>query len=525
MLRARWHAVLACGAGMLLALAGAGDPASAALSLPGMAAATLDSVTVSGTNVTLKWTDRSLEEDSFEVWRRTPAAVSSVVRGGVATSSKTGTGQTYTLTDTIPAGTRQCYIIVNFDDAAIVGGNYSNEVCTSALPPLPVPAEGVGIVSALGTTNVVHIQNSTVIGADGLGITAFYEVAGNGNAFALAVTHCDDTECTATTTHAIDTSGDVGRHPSIKIGSDGLPLISYIAYKTAGVAVDDLLVAHCLDVTCSAATTTTIDAASNVNLGTSLTIGSDGLGTIAYFDSVGINQKTFKVAHCQNLACTTATTAIVDSVTGKHNEDRSLLAIATSPTTGLTYVAYNDGGIFGSLKMAMCYNAGCGTKQTYTVDYVPGIGTAVDLSVAIGRDGFPLVSYTFNNGGSTALAVGHCLNIYCSGLQRRIVDLSGKTGGYSSLAIGADGLPIISYQNETTQNLLVAHCANADCSAVSNGTLLDEFGNVGQYTSIAIGADGLPLITYYDATNRGLKVAHCADAACVQPLSAPFFRK
>jgi hypothetical protein len=57
-----------------------------------------------------------------------------------------------------------------------------------------------------------------------------------------------------------------------------------------------------------------------------------------------------------------------------------------------------------------------------------------------------------------------------------------------------------------------------DTSLVRPGvalTTLDGPGNVGQYTSVTIGADGLGLISYYDATNGNLKVAHCSDLFCV----------
>jgi hypothetical protein len=46
-------------------------------------------------------------------------------------------------------------------------------------------------------------------------------------------------------------------------------------------------------------------------------------------------------------------------------------------------------------------------------------------------------------------------------------------------------------------------------------TTLDGPGNVGQDTAVTIGADGLGLISYHDATNGNLKVAHCSDLSCV----------
>src|SRR5580765_5931060 len=45
-------------------------------------------------------------------------------------------------------------------------------------------------------------------------------------------------------------------------------------------------------------------------------------------------------------------------------------------------------------------------------------------------------------------------------------------------------------------------------------TTLDSSGNVGQYSSVTIGTDGLALISYYDASNGDLKVAHCSNLAC-----------
>ena len=48
---------------------------------------------------------------------------------------------------------------------------------------------------------------------------------------------------------------------------------------------------------------------------------------------------------------------------------------------------------------------------------------------------------------------------------------------------------------------------------------MDSVGDVGQYSSLTIGSDGLALISYYDATNQALKVAQCPNELCLR-----FFR-
>ena len=59
----------------------------------------------------------------------------------------------------------------------------------------------------------------------------------------------------------------------------------------------------------------------------------------------------------------------------------------------------------------------------------------------------------------------------------------------------------------------MAHCSDLACTAATL-TTVDSAGSVGQYSSVTIGADGLALISYYDETNGDLKVAHCSNVAC-----------
>ena len=56
--------------------------------------------------------------------------------------------------------------------------------------------------------------------------------------------------------------------------------------------------------------------------------------------------------------------------------------------------------------------------------------------------------------------------------------------------------------------------------ATLHACALDSAGFVGIYTSVAIGTDGLGLISYNDFTNGDLKVAHCADTACTSATTA-----
>jgi hypothetical protein len=85
--------------------------------------------------------------------------------------------------------------------------------------------------------------------------------------------------------------------------------------------------------------------------------------------------------------------------------------------------------------------------------------------------------------------------------------------------MGADGLPVISYYDITNKDLKVAKCNNAACTGTSTISLVDGTGEVGWFTSLTIGADGLPVIAYHDMSQGDLKVVKCASATCM-----PFVR-
>ena len=221
--------------------------------------------------------------------------------------------------------------------------------------------------------------------------------------------------------------------------------------------------AKCGDAACATAPTiTTVDTGGDVGRYTSIAIGIDGLPVVSYLDYTNGN---LNVAKCGNPACSAGTAIVTVDSTGVVGEYSS---IATG-ADGLPVIAYYD-QTNGDLKVAKCADAACSTSSSATVDT-----------------------------GGTA-----------------------NVGQYTSITIGADGLPVIAYYDLTNADLKMAKCGNPACSAGNAVTTVDTGGtaNVGQYTSITIGADGLPVIAYYDLTNGDLKVAKCANSFC-----RPYFRR
>jgi hypothetical protein len=90
----------------------------------------------------------------------------------------------------------------------------------------------------------------------------------------------------------VDSAEGVGTDTSVTVGADGLGLVSYYDGTNA-----DLKVAHCSNLACTSATLSTLDSAGSVGTSTSVTVGGDGLGLVSYY--YGTNGD-LKVAHLSN---------------------------------------------------------------------------------------------------------------------------------------------------------------------------------------------------------------------------------
>jgi len=170
-------------------------------------------------------------------------------------------------------------------------------------------------------------------------------------------------------------------------------------------------------------------------------------------------------------------------------------------------------------------NSAAGNVIT-VVDNAAGAG--YDNSITIGADGFPVISY--HQAPAGVLRVAKCINTACTGSSIiTTIDSTGAVGRGSSITIGADDLPVISYYDLTNQQLKVAKCVNAACTGSSTLSTIgagyaSANGNTPAATSITVASDGLPVISYRASsagTNNGA-VAKCADAACSSASIAPY---
>ena len=181
------------------------------------------------------------------------------------------------------------------------------------------------------------------------------------------------------------------------------------------------------------------------------------------------------------------------------------------PALSSTYFGNLDGS---SLTGVQAATASTLARPGFSRSTLDGLTSDVGeySSIAIGADGLGLISYW--DVGRNDLKVAHCSDPSCASATTTTLG----SGRWTSITIGADGLGLIAYQH-LTGGLKVAHCTTVICSFV-DATTLDAAA--GGSISLTIGADGFGLISYESNAGQDLKVAHCSDSACSEGTITPF---
>lgn len=371
--------------------------------------------------------------------------------------------------------------------------------------------------------------SSIAIGADGLPVISHRRFG-----VGLKVTKCNDVACSGNDekTSIVYSSSVAGEYNSIAIGADGYPVISF--YEPIPPSSGRLRVVKCNDLACDPdpaangpeTVSTVDDAVTNVGEYTSIALGADGNPVISYFAATGVD---LKVAKCNDPACDPGpaangpeTLSIVDG-NGIHPLGRGQWTSIAVPADGLPVVSYwnrND----GELWVAKCNDPACdpdpGANGPETLSMVDDAGNSgLYTSIAIGADGFPVISYY--DEVKDDLRVAKCNDAACSGGDETvtILDSAGQVGLDSSITLAADGLPVVSYVKvDFPSSLKVAKCNDPACSGGDESLSTVDSGDISGATSIALGADDLPVVSYRKNTAQDLKVARCSGSRCIPGL-------
>jgi hypothetical protein len=357
------------------------------------------------------------------------------------------------------------------------------------------------VITIVDSSEGAGVASSIASGADGLPIISYVDLHHD----RMVVVHCGDPACTSgNLVTTVDRRVFLGESTSIAIGADRLPVIAYSAmYPTLGVA-------HCGDVGCTSGNALTTIEPAGRGFHTSTKIGADGFPVIGYYD-YGAN--AVRVAHCGDPACSqgnaVSTVRAFDSP-----PDLSYYASVAIGDDGLPVIGYYNAShnFMGDLEVVHCDNGDCSSApQPIALD--PGRWVGGAISAVIGADGLPLITY--GDVGRASLKVAHCGSLDCtSGTTLTTVYPGGRGGSDTSVAIGTDGLPLISFCVDYAA-LYVAHCGDAACSSGNTVVAIDSGKDVGRFSSIAIGVDGMPVISYCGVGGT-LKVAHCATPTCAE---------
>jgi hypothetical protein len=375
---------------------------------------------------------------------------------------------------------------------------------SAAADEIYLPIGGIESTPQPATVSTVNTQGddpSLAIGADGLPIISFVSFDCSSPYTCFRVVRCTDVACTSVDP-AVEV--DVGWETTIRIGSDQLPVIAYASFDP-DQQVDHIKVAHCDDVACAQSTKTIIHTPSEYS-SPHMVIGSDGLPFIITTGFGGL-----QMFHCEDVGCTEVTTATIED--DFYSNASGVVAVGSD---GMPLVAYSTGT---AIKLAHCEDVTC---SSYAVNVIADSGTNMGPSLVIGADGLPLISYYYMQIcciGDGKLKVAHCQDASCEEVITTTVDQDGDVGAQNAALSRGGGAPFIAYirfeKDEdgfvTDVDFRVADCDDNACAS----STVESWGIDYSYPSPAMGSDGLVVMAV--SSFDGVSVVHCNDFACTAP--------
>jgi len=279
----------------------------------------------------------------------------------------------------------------------------------------------------------------------------------------------------------VDWEGDVGRQTSLALDSNGYPAISY-ADRFDDLNEGDLKFARWNGSSWDIETVDSIGDIRWTELGTSLSLDSNGYPAISYYDSW---DHDLKFARWNGSSWDIE---VVDSDT--YVGPCSSLELDSN---GYPAISYQDWWTTNeNLKFAR-WNG-----SSWDIEVVDSDGDlGYSNSLALDSNGYPAISYSDATNRDLKFARWNG-----SSWDIEVVD-SGTVGSWNSLALDSNGYPAISYSGETNDDLKFARWNGSSWDI----EVVEADGNNAGHSSLELDSNGYPAISYSDRTNFAMKFA------------------
>lgn len=148
-----------------------------------------------------------------------------------------------------------------------------------------------------------------------------------------------------------------------------------------------------------------------------------------------------------------------------------------------------------------------------TVDGIDDVGRYTSL--VLNSNGFPVISY--KNDTNDDLMLATCHNEYCTVQTTTLVDSDGNNGINSLIVLNSSGFPVIRYRaipGGILPDLMLASCNNPTCTNPTI-TTVDDLAGLG--SSLVLNDTGIPIISCWDFDYEDLRLAICNIPTCPNP--------
>jgi hypothetical protein len=264
----------------------------------------------------------------------------------------------------------------------------------------------------------------------------------------------------------------------------------------------DLRFYDCANADCTSGSARTLDSTNVVGGFADVAVRANGNPVIAYYDQT---LSDMRVMLCNDSSCNSSSIAIIgsDGWVGQAN------SIVVHPGGDASIAHYEVGQ--GQLRVGYCPNTTCDPPYDSIHTYAPN-GQTFYTSMALRPNGRPIFAFYMN--ATQDLDLVDCVEPSCrSASPIRELDTAGAVGEHPSLAVRANGIPVISYYDRTNTALKLYRCDDDGCAAGSP-VVIDDNGNVGHHSSLAVRTDGRPVIAYWDGSRGALKLHICGNTEC-----------